>query len=196
MKIEIIAYPRWEEAAWSELGPIYRDSFPHGAKPEAILRRMIDRGLAVLHGAYRKGEAVGMAVTGFSREEADDVDDTDKEQKPRMIIDYLAVRQDIRGLGIGKQLFDGLKAWAVASEGIGSILIEAEAEDTPENRKRMQFWECLGFQSTSYIHQYRWVPEPYRALLLPLDLNALVQDDGKALFREITRFHELSFRKG
>jgi len=183
-------YGKWDEARWRELGPIYRDSFPHGAKPEGILRGMVERGIASLHGAYLESRPVGMAVTGFSRGE------TDHGPFARLLIDYLAVERQARGQRIGRRFFEYLRDWAVSQAQVDSVLIEAEAEDTSESRARMRFWESLGFHATAYVHRYRWVPEPYRALVLPLSSGAPVPEDGEALFREITRFHGLSFRKG
>ncbi|WP_438432646.1 GNAT family N-acetyltransferase [Gorillibacterium sp. sgz500922] len=190
VSLTFTTFEQWEKSRWKELAPIYKDSFPHGAKPERILRRMVDRGLASLHGAYEGDRPTGMAITGFSR--------TESAGKPhcRLLIDYLAMEREARGQGIGRQFFGYLRDWAVQTAEVDSVLIEAEAEDTPENRERLRFWEGLGFEPNAYVHQYRWVPEPYRALLLPLHPGVPVPEDGEALFKEITRFHSLSFGRG
>lgn len=185
MSVTFVTLTQWNESVWKELTPIYREAFPHGAKPEGILRGMVERGIASLHAGYREGVAVAMAVTGLSG----------TGDNKKLIIDYLAVRTDCRGEGIGKRFIEFLRDSATAHYGIRFLLIEAEAENTPENNDRIRFWENLGFRSTSYIHRYRWVPEPYRTLLLPLEPGAIVPDDGESLFQEITQFHQLSFRR-
>jgi hypothetical protein len=76
------------------------------------------------------------------------------------------------------------------------MLIEIEAEETPGNCSRLRFWQRCGFLATDYVHRYIWVPEPYRAMVLPLRADADVSDDGEDLFRRITAFHKQAYRGG
>lgn len=174
----------WDEAWWDKLGPIYREAFPHGAKPEKILRGMLDRRIACLHAGHHEHEAMAMAVTGISGNPG----------RKRLILDYMAVRQDQRGHGLGHLFFSQIRGYAEQEHQAEAIVIEAEAEDTETNRERLRFWIDCGFRVTPYVHQYIWVPEPYRALYLPLNDRFRVTDDGQSLFREITSFHHRSFQ--
>ncbi|MGG3456310.1 GNAT family N-acetyltransferase [Paenibacillus rhizolycopersici] len=174
----------WDEVWWDKLRPIYQEAFPHGAKPEKVLRSMLDRGIASLHAGLQEGEAVAMAVTGFCGGKG----------RKRMILDYMAVHQDQRGQGLGRLFFSQIRDYAEREHQAEAIVIEAEAEDTEMNRERLRFWIRCGFIATPYVHQYIWVPEPYRALYLPLNDHFTLTDDGKTLFRDITSFHHQSFR--
>lgn len=182
LKFETITY--WDETWWERLGPIYREAFPHGSKPEKVLRSMLNKGIACMHAGTLDGEAAAMAVAGFSG----------PVENRRLILDYMAIRRDLRGKGLGAGFFKQIRDWAASESQAQAIIIEAEADDTEENRSRLKFWERCGFIATSYLHQYIWVPEPYRALYLPLSAGFAVTDDGQSLFRDITSFHHKSFR--
>lgn len=183
MRLALKTLTEWDEQWWDRLGPIYREAFDHGAKPEKVLRSMVSRGIACLHAGMIGDEAAAMAVTGFSG-----------TQDRRLILDYMAIRRDLRGKGLGRLFFAQIRDWAVREHQAEAVIIEAEAEDTEENRRRLAFWEHCGFIATSYVHQYIWVPEPYRALALPLSSDFAITDDGQSLFRDITSFHRKSFR--
>lgn len=185
MALELNTLDHWDESLWQQMKPIYEEAFEHGAKPERILKVMLERRLAYMHAAYDDGELVAMAFTGLG----------DSPEQPALIIDYMAIRKDRRGRGEGKLFFELLRDWAVLTYDIAAIIIEAEAADTPENRERIVFWEKCGFTPTSYVHHYIWIPETYRALVLPIDPSFAVADDGESLFRQITHFHEQAFRK-
>ncbi|WP_059040543.1 GNAT family N-acetyltransferase [Paenibacillus rubinfantis] len=175
---------KWDQTWWDQWGPIYREAFQHGAKPEKVLRSMLDRGIASLHAGLQDGETVAMAVTGVSS----------GHSRKRLILDYMAVRQDHRGQGLGHRFFSQIRDYAVMEHHAEAILIEAEAEDTEMNRERLRFWIDCGFIATPYVHQYIWVPEPYRALYLPLKEHFTLTDGGQSLFQDITSFHHRSFR--
>ncbi|WP_366344619.1 GNAT family N-acetyltransferase [Paenibacillus amylolyticus] len=120
-----------------------------------------------------------MAVTGLEGKAADRI----------LIIDYLAVEQKLRGLSIGTWMLKQIRAWALREHR------EAEFGTTVAHQERIQFWQRNGFILTSYVHQYRMVPEPYQAMMLPLDTSTHVPDDGEALFRYINAFHKVAYRK-
>ncbi len=185
MTLTLRTWDRWDDAVWQQLKPIYEEAFIHGAKPEKIIRQMLDRQIAFLHAGYDGDELVAMALTGFGG----------ATEPQTMIIDYMAIRHDRRGRGEGRLFFELLRDWGIAHHRIAAIIIEAEAEDTQENRERIVFWEKCGFQPTSYVHHYIWIPETYRALVLPLQPDFQVTDDGQHIFEQITDFHERSFRK-
>ncbi len=175
----------WDEEVWQQIKPIYEEAFIHGAKPEHIIRQMLDRQIAFLHAGYADGELIAMALTGFGG----------NASERTMIIDYMATRHDRRGMGERRAFFELLRDWGVAHQEMAAIIIEAEAEDTPENKERIIFWEKCGFQPTTYVHHYIWIPETYRALVLPLRFDFQITDHGESVFRQITDFHERSFRK-
>lgn len=186
MLLTMTTADKWDETLWLKMEPVYKQAFPHGAKPRNIIKQMIDKQMAVLHAAWSSGELEAMAVTGV----------VGGARMPLLLIDYLAVRAADRDKGIGTQFLRQIGEWAVETYGIQGILIEAEAGGTEEDQARIRFWQKQGFLLTSYIHQYVWVPEPYRAMLLPLSSGAKqAAQDGEALFRYITAFHEKAYRR-
>lgn len=185
MKLNFLTWTEWNETDWQKAEPIYRQAFPHGAKPKGILKQMLDRRIASMHLLMNGDRAAGMAVTGTEQAGKDKL----------LIIDYLAVREDLRGRGLGGAFLEYIRDWAVRECGIDGILIEVEAGNTPEHEERCRFWERSGFVRTSYVHQYIWVPEPYTAMLLPLDPELEVRDNGRELFRRMEEFHRKSFSR-
>ncbi|MHA7582851.1 GNAT family N-acetyltransferase [Paenibacillus vandeheii] len=185
LELEFTTIEEWDEALWARMERIYHEAFPSGAKTKAILRSMLDRGIGYLHTGVHQGEVVAMAVTGLEGRAANRI----------VIIDYLAVEQKLRGSGIGTWMLEQLRAWGLSEHGIKGMIIEAESGTTEAHQERIQFWQRNGFILTSYVHQYRMVPEPYQAMMLPLDGSTHVPDDGEALFRYINAFHKVAYRK-
>jgi GNAT superfamily N-acetyltransferase len=184
--MEIRTMNDWNEEAWKQAEPVYNQAFPEqGRKPRGIIKRMFERRLCHLHTVFDHSEVVAMALTGFDHE------------LRACIIDYLAVREDMRSRGYGQKLIDYISEWSRVQTGCRGIIIEAEAESTDENIRRIRFWERCGFRLTDYVHHYIWVPEPYRAMALNLDkATDFLPEDGQALFHAITRFHEQAYRGG
>jgi len=173
----------WDDELWQDAWPLYSEAFGEkGAKPVRIIRNMFAQGIAELHVGYNESTAVSMAITGHLL--------SDKV----MIIDYLAVSKKERGYGLGKHFVSYLQEKA-ASDGYKKLIIEAESEDTPENRRRIHFWQSCGFFLTKYVHQYIWVPETYHAMYVPLNGDSS-KVNGEELFVYINTFHRLSFRGG
>ncbi|QYR20242.1 GNAT family N-acetyltransferase [Paenibacillus sp. sptzw28] len=174
----------WDEARWTAAECIYEQAFPlHGRKSGDIIRGMFEKRMCQLHTISQGSEIVGMALTGIDhRAEA-------------LIIDYIAVRKDVRGTGHGRHLLDLIKQWAQTVAECKGIIVEVESEPTVENRQRIHFWETNGFHLTAYVHQYIWVPEPYQAMYLNFDERNRLPEDGKILFRSITRFHQKAYHR-
>jgi len=185
MELTLKTWARWEDAAWDELTPIYREAFPHGAKPVWLLRRMVNQGNACLHGGYRSGQAVALAITGFGG----------AGDGSKLILDYFAIRRDIRGQGVGGLFFAALREWAESDRQISAILLEAESSDSPEDAARIRFWEHRGFTVSAHTQRYAGLSRPYRALQLPLTPAADKADNGQEWLAEIKAFHWLSFRR-
>ncbi|WP_379134216.1 GNAT family N-acetyltransferase [Paenibacillus sp. sgz500958] len=185
MTFSIRTYTQWDENVWTETEPIYQEAFPHGAKPVHILRNIVESGIGQLHGGYLGDELVAMAVTGITR----------GIHGTLLIIDYMAVREDLRGSGLGRTFLEMLSTWGNNKCNLQGILIEVEAGDSEEHQERVKFWERCGFILTEYIHQYIWVPEPYQAMVLPLGEKLSIEDGGESLFRYISSFHQQSFRQ-
>jgi GNAT superfamily N-acetyltransferase len=181
MKYETIDY--WDESIWVQAKRLYNEAFPeHGRKTEKIIRSMLDKKLAKLHTATDdSGTVAAMALTGKL------------EGISALLIDYVAVRQELRSQGLGELFLDYLKDWAVSVENCVGIVIEIESDINLTNSRRLHFWEKSGFQITDYVHTYIWVPEPYRALYLQLDPHLPLPQDGETLFRHINRFHTKAY---
>ncbi|TBL80311.1 GNAT family N-acetyltransferase [Paenibacillus thalictri] len=174
---------KWDDELWAAAERIYEEAFPlDGKKSRDIIRRMFERNMCELHTMTQGPEVVGMALTGSDR------------QAGALLIDYLAVRQHLRGNGYGRLLLDRIKQWAHSVTGCKGIIVEVEADPTEENEQRIRFWETCGFRITGYVHQYIWVPEPYRAMYLNFDETDPLPEDGETLFGSITRFHEKAYR--
>jgi GNAT superfamily N-acetyltransferase len=169
---------------WRKAAVIYDSSFPeHGRKPEQIIRRMFRRKLCRLHLAFDGEETVAMALSGMDR------------QYEALVIDYLAVAESRRGTGLGRRFLESIRQETAEREICRGIIVEAEAEETPVNLGRIRFWQSCGFKLTDYVHQYIWVPEPYRALVLSLPEMEPLPEDGRELFGAIIRFHEQAYRR-
>jgi GNAT superfamily N-acetyltransferase len=173
----------WDEKLWQQVNGIYLQAFAEkGAKPEKIIRNMFRKQICFLHMAIEGEEVLAMALTGKLK------------SLQVLLIDYLAVREDLRGEGIGDKLLDYIKKWSIVDGDFEGLLIEVEAEVIPENLARIDFWEKSGFTLTSYIHHYIWVHEPYRAMYLKLQPDAALHDNGEELFKYIGEFHKASYQ--
>jgi GNAT superfamily N-acetyltransferase len=167
---------------WPEARRIYEEAFPpHSRKPEPLIGSMLERGLALVHILAAEPSAddsadglgvVAMAIAGSSGGGC------------VLVVDYLAVDIGARGKGYGTCLIAEIDRWAGRHTGALALVVEAESEPSDENRRRLRFWEQAGFQATEYIHQYIWVPEPYRALYRPLSSGGGLTPDEEMLFRE------------
>ncbi|CAG7654735.1 GNAT family N-acetyltransferase [Paenibacillus allorhizosphaerae] len=182
--LEYFVTDEWDDARWSAAERIYEQAFPlDGKKSREIIRRMFERKMCQLHTIAQDSEMVGMALTGIDR------------QAGALIIDYLAIRQEVRGRGYGGLMLDRIKPWTRSVTECKGIIVEVESEPTEENRRRIRFWETNGFHLTAYVHQYIWVPEPYQAMYLNFDETNGLPEDGKTLFRSIAGFHEKAYRR-
>ncbi|MDQ8739330.1 GNAT family N-acetyltransferase [Paenibacillus sp. LHD-38] len=174
----------WSESRWSAVERIYEQAFPlDGKKSLDIVRRMFEKRMCQLHTIAQGSEIVGMALTGID------------QQVGALLIDYKAIREDLRGSGYGQLLLDRIKKWTSTVANCKGIIVEVEAEPSEENSRRIHFWETNGFHLTAYVHQYIWVPEPYHAMYLNFEESNRLPDDGKLLFRSITQFHEKAYRR-
>jgi len=167
----------WDERAWKQVEPIFDEAFPpQGRKTARMVRKIVETSAGFLHIGLENDRPVAMAVTGKLPE------------LNALLIDYIAVASAAQSRGIGSAMTAFL-ADEASSRGYGALVIEIEADVTAENAARERFWTSAGFVRTDYVHAYRWVPEPYRALYKELRPDAALPHDGEALFRSITSFH-------
>jgi GNAT superfamily N-acetyltransferase len=180
--VEFITVDHWDQPLWEKASMIYEEAFgKSGAKSEKIIRNMFAKELCFLHVLFIDGIAVGMAITG------------ELKNTRILLIDYIAVRIKNRNQGIGKELLNHIKEWSISKQHLEAIIIEVESDPTPENLARISFWQKNEFLLTDYIHQYIWVPEPYKAMYCKLVSDAKIAQNGKALFQLIVQFHKESF---
>ncbi|WP_136606710.1 GNAT family N-acetyltransferase [Paenibacillus dokdonensis] len=175
---------QWDEEMWLQAEPVYEEAFPeHGRKNKGIIVKMFERGLCELHVWYIQAAPVAMALTGTDSKES------------LLVIDYIAVSRHERGKGLGLACLEDLKRWA-KSRNCRGIVIEAEADPSEENAKRIAFWKKAGYTATDYVHTYIWVPETYKAMYVSLDVDSPIEsdDNGKNVFESILRYHEKAYR--
>ncbi|MBW7455850.1 GNAT family N-acetyltransferase [Paenibacillus sepulcri] len=169
---------------WPEALRIYHGAFAQeGRKSDAVIKRMFDKHLCFLHIGSINQEAAAMAISARS------------DDGRVLVIDYLAVREDLRGQGTGADFVRAISRWTQEEQALEGIVIEAEADETAVNASRIRFWEKCGFTLTDYVHHYRWVPEPYRAMFNWFEPGSGLPVDGEALFRYIISFHQKAYAK-
>lgn len=178
--MEIKMLDRLDDRLWPEARQLYLEAFPEG-KPVRIIENTFAKGVGLLFAALRDGRVDAMALAGPLRE------------ANAMLIDYIAVRPELRGQGLGTKLVEEIVRTA-REQGYDGLILEAEAGPEPENAERIRFWERRGFTSTPYVHKYIWVPEPYRAMYLTFDPARPLPTDGPELFEHIGGYHAYVFR--
>lgn len=174
---------RMDDDTWGQAQTLYHAAFPHGRKPDAVIRSMFDKRMSYLHLETEGSALAAMAITGIIR------------RPGLLLVDYLTVREDLRGRGVGARFVGDILLWAREKKKFKGVILEAEADQGPENLARIRFWERCGFVLTEYVHQYIWVPEPYQAMYLSFDPKFGVHDDGESLFDYIGEFHKKAFRR-
>jgi GNAT superfamily N-acetyltransferase len=175
-------YDHLDVPDWKQAMELYIQAFP-SRKADNIITGMFAKRISWLHTEATSGEVSAMAITGLIPEEK------------WLLIDYLAVRTEKRGQGIGRQFVRDLADWARNERKLSGLLLEAEADPGSENANRIRFWERCGFILTEYVHHYIWVPETYRAMYLPFGSDFRLKDRGESLFRCIESFHKKSFTR-
>lgn len=174
---------QWDEKLWKQVSPIYHQAFDgKGAKPEKIIRNMFQKQLCFLHIGVEEGQIVAMALTGKL------------EGTQALLIDYLAVHHKWQHRGIGMKMMKYIQKWSMTEGNMNSLLIEVESEETPETLSRNRFWKKCGFTLTDYIHDYKWVPESYRAMFLNMVPDTHLPEKGEELFKLIEKFHKASYQ--
>jgi GNAT superfamily N-acetyltransferase len=175
-----------DEELWPAALELYHEAFPYveGRKPDRIIKGMFGEGQGLLHAltCEESGRVLAIAFTGVLPE------------AKLLLIDYLAVRASERQRGLGKTLVKEIEQEALRRK-LDGLLIEVEAEETEENAARIRFWLTCGFKLTEYVHQYVWVPEPYRAMTLALNPGQPLPEDGERLFKWIEGFHARAYRR-
>lgn len=181
--MDFITVDYWDEEIWQKWKGIYFEAFGRkNAKPEKVIRNMFRKQMCSFHLAKNEDKVCAIALSGKL------------EGTKALLIDYLAVSENARKQGIGTQMVDYLKRWSKEGRSFDSIFIEVEAEETEENAERVVFWKKCGFQADPYIHHYKVVPEPYRAMYLKLVPKAFIPEKAELIFRSFSQFHQKCFR--
>jgi len=127
-----------------EIAEMSRDLIEQGLAwswtPARVRRAILGRDCCVLI-ARREGKIAGFAIMHFGDEVAH--------------LNLLAVGNEHRRQGLGKQLIDWLSASAVAA---GVFRIDLEVRET--NGGARAFYESLGFQSLNVVQGYYQGREP------------------------------------
>ncbi|MBS4172739.1 GNAT family N-acetyltransferase [Bacillus sp. FJAT-49736] len=182
--MEFLTIQDWDFSLWTEAEKIYEEAFPaHNRKKRDIIQHMFKKNMCYLHLAFEDSKIVGMALSGKT------------DQQDVLILDYIAVKENLQHQGIGRKLVEYIKEWCFASGNFSLLVVEVEAEENAQNEKRIQFWQKCGFHLTDYIHSYIWVPETYKAMYF--STKALNKNpNGTELFSYITDFHKKSYQRG
>lgn len=182
--MRFLALDHPDRAAWPAALEIYHEAFPDpkGRKPDRVIERMFGEGQGLLFAlAEESGGVSAFAFAGVLPE------------ANVLLIDYIAVRASERRRGLGGKLMEEIDEEARRRK-LDGLLIEVEAEETPDNLARIRFWLSCGFELTEYVHAYTWVPEPYRAMIFSFDPAKPLLSDGKKLFKHISKFHSRAYR--
>ena len=152
---------------WLQIYRLYFEAFPPDErKPFSIIRRMRKKGKTDVWYFSENGRFAGFATTINS---------------PSLILlDYLAVPQNLRGGGLGAKMLEGLKE---TYNGRG-IFVEIErardgVENLSEKIRRKRFYERAGFRA---LHVTAMV---FGVEMELLGLNCEIDFDGyKAFYRD------------
>ncbi|MEH7180311.1 GNAT family N-acetyltransferase [Neobacillus vireti] len=182
--MEFITSNHWDEELWQNVRGIYTVAFgEHATKPEKIIRNMFARNLCSLHVLKESDIVLSMALTGSL------------PGSSVLLLDYLAVRKDLRGRGVGIAFFDYINEWARSQNQYNRILVEVECDETPQNIARIHFWEKCGFQLLDdYKHCYKWGPQHYMAMVLYLKSKPATPLKGEDCLKYMASFHKESYK--
>lgn len=174
----------WDEALWGKWRGVYEEAFgKKGGKRENIIRNMFRKKMCSFHIAIGEAEGVfAIALTGKLK------------GTKLLLIDYLAVPSRYQNKGYGRMMVEYIKKWATSNNQYDGIVIEVEAEKTQINQQRIQFWLKCGFTETEYVHDYKVVPEPYKAMYLRLSPHASMPEKDEEFFYLMGQFHRNSFQ--
>ncbi len=100
-----------------------------------------------------------------------------------LFVEHIAINKEIRAKGYGSKTFELLKA-----QYNKPIILEAEAPETEMQKKRIKFYENLGFKVNSYDYTQ---PSYHNAQSVPLLVlsfpKALDEKEFKAFFKTTRR---------
>lgn len=182
MILEFVTVDHWDEKVWQKWKTIYHEGFGStGGKQERVFKNMFHKHMCHFHYFMNKEKIMAVAVTGMLK------------GSELLLIDYLAVSKQVHGQGVGKSFVNKIMEWG-REGGFTGILIEVEAEPTVENQARIQFWKKCDFIETTYVHDYKVVPESYKAMYITYDQNTKLPDKEEDFFVLLSQFHQKSFR--
>ena len=127
---------------WWDVYGLYRKAFPASErKPFSIIRKMHHKGVTDVWRCTWNGKFAGL-VTTINGDE-------------NILIDYLAVDENQRGKGIGREILQQMKA----HYGEKGLFLEIESpyepgDDQRQRLRRKRFYEKCGFQS---MEVFAWV---------------------------------------
>ncbi|WP_428908365.1 GNAT family N-acetyltransferase [Niallia sp. Krafla_26] len=180
--MEFITIDQWDEDVWEKWKVVYHEAFgSSNGKQKMVIRNMFFKKMCRFHYLMENGVIIAVALSGILN------------GSNLLLIDYLAVSQKVQGRGVGKKMMFEIKKWG-SEHGFTGILIEVEAEETVENIRRIQFWKKCGFTETDYVHNYKIVPETYKAMYMTFYENAELPDREEDFFLLLSNFHQKSFR--
>ncbi|WP_052342692.1 GNAT family N-acetyltransferase [Bacillus sp. EB01] len=161
---------------WGRVEALYKAAFGSSAKPAWVIENMFKKQMCSLYILEEDREALAAGRLGENK---------------LLLIDYLAVDPLSQGKGLGYKLTQFIMAEAKKDNELEGVVLEAAADD----EGAISFWQKYSFTRTSYVHQYKWVPEPYIALVHKFKSGILSEVSPQFLFELISKFHANSFKR-
>ena len=168
------------ELTGEQIGRIYTERMPGDFSPDEIkplsrIEEALSAGKYACYGAFEKDQILAYAFFVINDRSA--------------LLDYLAVREDLRGKGIGsefiRKMADGL------TRRFETVLLESEDPDRADSEdersvmeRRLRFYRGNGLTDTGVISTVWHVP--YKILAFPSE-KTLSADEAGAVYREIYR---------
>ncbi|ALC90452.1 hypothetical protein AM500_12140 [Bacillus sp. FJAT-18017] len=164
---------------WGRVEALYKEAFGSSAKPAWVIENMFKKQMCSLYILEENTEVLAFALAGRLGE------------NKLLLIDYLAVDPLSQGKGLGYKLTQFIMEEAKKDNELEGVVLEAAADD----QGAISFWQKCSFTRTSYAHQYKWVPEPYIALVHEFKSGTLSEVSPQFLFELISKFHANSFKR-
>lgn len=133
----------------AEVQDLYESAFPEA---ERRLWNPRPRGLKLLVARDGDGKFLGFITTWSLSQQI-------------TYVEHFAIHPGVRGSGLGGKIIDSLR---------GNVLLEVELPDTPEARRRVEFYRRHGFEAAE---GFRYVQPSYAPSLPPVPMMLMYRGE-------------------